>query len=83
MAKGESYIGITKYLEKQVADSLSLSFSEIKSINGNHLPASAYKYPAWWANTKSHSEAFGWLNAGYKTVEVNMEKEIVIFKRIE
>lgn len=81
MAKGDVYIGITKYLEKQNVDVLTLSFEDIKKINNKYLPSSAYKHPAWWANTDSHSQAFGWMNAGYKTVEVNLEKQCVTLKK--
>ena len=83
MAKGDSYIGITKYLEKQRANTIIFSFEEVKGINGDHLPPSAYKHQAWWANTESHSHAFSWLNAGYKTEEVDLINQKVTFKKIE
>lgn len=82
MAKGDAYIGITRYLEKVKEHRLTLTFDQIKEINDGHLPASAYKHQAWWANTESHSEAFGWLNAGFRTVEIDIISQKITFERV-
>lgn len=82
MAKGDMYIQITHYLnENSNRQNIALTFDEVKKINGGYLPESAYKHQAWWSNSKSHSEAYGWLNAGYKTSEVNLVAQHVIFQR--
>lgn len=82
MAKGEKYIELTSYLEKCGKDELRLTFSEIESILGCKLIDSAYKYPALWSNSESHSIAFGWLNAGYNTRNVDILNQTVEFVRI-
>ena len=82
MAKGDTYLEITRYLEKQNSSILVMSFDEIKKINGDYLPASAYKHLAWWSNSKSHSQAFGWLNAGYKTCNVDIALKKVTFEKM-
>jgi hypothetical protein len=52
-------------------EDIVLRFSEIESLLGFKLPPSAYKYQAWWANDiKTHSHAKAWLNAGWKTVQI-------------
>lgn len=79
MAKGEKYIGLTTYLEKSGQNQMSLSFLEIETIIGCKLPDSSYKYPALWSNSKSHSIAFGWLNAGYNTRNVDIPNQVVEF----
>ena len=72
MPKGEKFIALTAYLEECGKDELKMTFSEIERIIGFRLPDSAYMYPAQWSNSESHSLAFGWLNAGYLTRQINI-----------
>ena len=58
-----------------------MSFSEIERIIGFRLSDSAYTYPAQWSNSESQSFAFGWLNAGYLTRQVNIPEQTVEFVR--
>ena len=60
------------------------SFGEIEAILGFDLPASARRYPAWWANENSsgrHSHARAWREAGWKTADVAIEAEELVFRR--
>lgn len=61
------------------------TFDEIECILQDRLPRSAKTYPAWWANEKSgsHVQAASWLEAGWQTRDVNIEKQSLIFERIE
>ena len=79
MPKGDKFIALTAYLEKCGKDEIKMSFSEIERIIGFRLPDSAYAYPAQWSNSESHSLAFGWLNAGYLTRQVNIPEQTVEF----
>ena len=79
MPKGDKYIALTEYLEKCGKDELKLSFSEIEKILGVKLADSAYFYTEFWSNTKSHSSAFGWLNAGYLSRQVDLAAQTVEF----
>ncbi len=81
MSKGNAYIGITSYLEKCNRTSITMSFMDVKKVNGDHLPMSAYKHNAWWSNTESHSQAFGWMNAGYRTTDVDIIAQRVTFEK--
>ena len=75
---GKYYL-LEKYLERQSAPEITLTFPEIERIIGEQLPASAYKYPAWWANG-GHIQADAWLNAGWKVGELKLGKSVVFVK---
>ena len=79
MPKGDKFIALTAYLEKCGMDELKMTFSEIEKIIGFRLSDSAYTYPAQWSNSESQSFAFGWLNAGYITRQVNIPQQTVEF----
>ena len=79
MAKGDKFLELTTYLEHSGEERLALSFSEIEKIIGFRLSDSAYKYPAQWSNSESQSFAFGWLNAGYLTRNVDIPNQKVEF----
>lgn len=83
MPKGDKFIALTSYLENCGMDELRMSFSEIEKIIGFKLSDSAYSYPAQWSNSESQSFAFGWLNAGYLTRQVNISEQTVEFVREE
>ena len=82
MAKGDKYIALTTYLEKCEKTSVILSFQEIENILGEKLADSAFKYAAFWSNTESHMIAFGWMNAGYISQNVNMNNQTVEFVKM-
>lgn len=81
MPKGDKFIALTAYLEKCGMDEVKMTFSEIEKIIGFRLSDSAYTYPAQWSNSESQSFAFGWLNAGYITRQVNIPQQTVEFVR--
>ena len=60
---------------------MSLTFSQIENAIGFSLPESARQYREFWANTTTHSIALSWLSVGYKTVDVNLANETVVFER--
>ena len=57
----------------------AMNFKEIESVIGTKLSNSAYKYAEFWSNTKSHSSAFGWMNAGYRSLNVNLTNQTIEF----
>jgi hypothetical protein len=57
---------------------VTLSFSEIESILRGGLPASAYRYPAWWANQSDLSnrpQARAWVHAGFRVDGIGQERD--------
>src|SRR5690606_13251972 len=55
---------------------------EIEKLLGHPLPASAYTHPAWWSNTGgSHVQAQAWLDRGFRTEQVDLAGEKLVFVR--
>lgn len=82
MATGEKYLGLTNYLKHNGKDSIKMTFAEIESKMGEPLVASAYAYPAFWSNSTSHAIAYGWLNADYRTEQVNLREKTIVFRKV-
>ena len=60
------------------------TFSEIESLIGFGLPASARLHRPWWSNQaggNGHSQALAWGAAGWETAEVDMEAETLLLRR--
>ncbi len=76
------YEPLENYLDKKGFSEIPMTFSAIESVIGNNLPPSARKHRAWWSNNPSNSViTFAWLNAGYKTARVDLEREKLVFVR--
>jgi len=75
------YDPLFEYLCKAGDGSVTLTFDEIERVVGS-LPASATRYPTWWANeagTGSHVQARAWLNSGREVESVDMAARRVRF----
>ena len=77
----KKYRRLTELLGTSHERTVSLTFDEIEKTIGFSLPRSAREHRAFWANTTTHSIALSWLSIGYKTVDVNMNMETVVFER--
>ena len=78
------YSQIPKYLSTRNQPRISLSFSEIERVIDAKLPNSAREHQAWWANNgQGHSHSKAWLEAGWKTENLNIISEKVDFYRID
>jgi hypothetical protein len=61
------------------------SFTQIETILGFKLPDSARIHRPWWANQGErggHSHALAWEMAGWKTSQVDMAQESVVFVEV-
>ena len=77
------YAPLTRFLRQQEASRITLSFQELEDILGFSLPASAWKYPSWWANSASgQSQVKGWREAGWETRDVDLRGRRVTFVRV-
>lgn len=77
------YAALKRFLGGQSQDRLGMSFADIERVLETPLPASAYRRAAWWANDATgHAQAKAWLEAGFKTEQVNIEGKSVTFARI-
>lgn len=77
------YAALRDYLMSLKHDHWQASFEEVESVLGAPLPQSARRYPAWWANQnpQSHVQCSGWLDAGWRTANLNISAERVTFLR--
>jgi hypothetical protein len=76
------YESLGRYLREQHQSEIALSFSEIERILGEKLPPSAYKHRPWWSNNSANSVITKeWLDAGYRTQQVDMTAKKLVFKR--
>ena len=81
MPKGDKYIRLINYLNNRTESFVAISFKEIEKQVGDKLPTSAYRHRAFWSKTLTHSVAFGWLDAGYKTNSIDFNMQLVTFKK--
>lgn len=76
------YDPLTRKLDQTSGDEWDASFAEIEQVLSFNLPPSARKHESWWANSgRSHSQAQGWLAAGWVTARIDRINERVSFRR--
>lgn len=77
------YEPLANFLGNFQGESWDASFSEIERILGFKLPPSAHEHRAWWANQFGghHSQAKGWIEAGWVTKEIDQRRGRVRFER--
>jgi hypothetical protein len=66
------------------ADKWQVTFGEIEKLLGFKLPDSARIHRPWWANQGERggqSHALAWEMAGWKTSQVDMAAETLVFVR--
>ena len=60
------------------------TFGEVEAVLGFPLPDSARLHRLWWSNSRKgsgHSHALAWQAAGWRTREVDLEAETLVFAR--
>ena len=76
------YSALGDYLKHQRRDVVPMTFRDIEKITGNKLPASS-RYRAWWSNNDFNSVLTKvWIEAGFKSEQVDMEERKLIFRRV-
>jgi hypothetical protein len=76
------YEPLPQFLAAGRTSTKRLTFAEIERILGFKLPKSAYEHEAWWANNATgHSHARVWLDAGWRTENVDLATRKVTFQR--
>ena len=77
------YDRLGAYLREQGREQVPMTFAEIERIVGTNLPKSQ-EYPAWWSNSTSNNVMTRvWLDAGYRTEQVDTAAKKLVFRRIE
>jgi len=78
------YAPLHDFLKNQNRALVRLTFSDIEKLIGTTLPPSARKHRPWWSNNPSNSVITdAWLEAGYRSEQVDMEKGTLVFRRVE
>ena len=77
------YSPLNLYLTRRAkyGEYVTLTFKRIEEIIGDNLPPSAFKNKSWWSNTRNRSQSEAWISAGWRVEEVNLNEELVVFRR--
>ncbi|MFL6390411.1 MAG: hypothetical protein ACJ71U_23245 [Terriglobales bacterium] len=80
----KKYEPLRKYLVAlpPATNETTLLFSQVAQIIGDTLPPSATTYREWWSNQEGGSRAPHWRSAGFKVDHVDLQRQIVRFKRM-
>ena len=74
------YKPLEEYLSRSQEHSIKLTFKQVEEIIGTSLPPSATRYRGWWSNNPHNGViAHSWLNAGYKSAQVDMKSQTLFF----
>lgn len=78
------YARLGDHLRAQSAQEVPMSFADVERIVRHPLPPSARRHRPWWSNNPRNSVVTKvWLEAGFKTEQVDLEGEHVVFRRSE
>jgi hypothetical protein len=76
------YDKLAGLLAERREEAWEVGFAELERLIGRKLPASAWKYPAWWSNDPSNNSMTKvWLRAGWRTEQVDVPGQTVVFRR--
>ncbi len=76
------YQPLGAYLARQPGPTCVLTFREVEARLGRPLPPSACARRDWWNNRHVQSHAYhGWLAAGWRIVSVDLECQLVTFRK--
>ncbi|CAN7590251.1 DUF7662 domain-containing protein [Bosea sp. LjRoot237] len=76
------YGALARYLSNLPQQEVRLSFDEIEKVLEAKLPTSARSHRAWWSNNSDNSVMTkAWLDAGWRSEQVDMANESLVFRR--
>jgi hypothetical protein len=77
------YEPLGEFLRRARTTTVRLTFADIERITGTKLPPSALRHRPWWSNNPNNSVMTKvWLDAGYRTEQVDMEARTLVFRRM-
>ncbi len=79
-----TYDKLSAVLKTRPTQAWKVAFAELERLIEVKLPASAFKYPGWWSNNPSNNSMTKiWLKAGWRTEQVDIAGQTVVFRRAE
>lgn len=75
------YDALREHLRRRQNSPWTASLDELSQLVPGGLPSSAYRWHAWWSNSRSHIEAHAWLDAGWRTEAVDLVRQRITFVR--
>lgn len=77
------YEPLIEFLKRTSQSELPITFDEIEKVIGRKLPGSANNHRAWWSNNSTNSVMTkAWLEAGWKSEQVDMAARKLVFRRV-
>jgi hypothetical protein len=77
------YANLRAFLAGSSQPRIKMSFAQVAAAAKVKLPASAFRHPQWWQNdAEHHVQAKAWIEAGYKTENVDIDGQSVEFVRV-
>jgi len=76
------YENLGKHLKNLGENQVEYSFQEIQIVLGFPLPDSSKMYRPWWANDKTHVQAWdGWMKFGWSVDSIDFSSKFVTFRK--
>lgn len=75
------YAPLGRYLHGLTTNRWKAAFQDVETVIDARLPRSARERDAWWGNDGSHVQARAWMDVGWKTRDVDFQREVISFYR--
>jgi len=77
------YQPLGDFLRRQQSEMVPMRFEDIEGLLGSKLPRSSQRHRAWWSNNPNNNVMTRvWLDAGFQTEQVDIDKRRLVFRRV-
>ena len=78
------YEPLKEFLRRSRTREVRMTFDQIERVIGEKLPPKAQHHRAWWSNSPTNNVMTkAWLEAGFRSEQVDMEGRKLVFRRVE
>lgn len=81
--KGQKFLELEIFFKSCEDDYIELTFEQIEAIIGQKLSVSAYKYPAYWYPSETHTITLSWINVGYEMNKLDLKGRKVTYTKVK